>query len=105
MAQALLQTLERSARDAGLRHVTAMNVELGPHAGVAPEALAFALQVSGTGTIAEGASVMFSGPGAEETATEQAHEHARHHHDTAVVGDLDTAMESWTVRLTWIEGT
>ena len=109
MAQALVQTVERSARDAGLERVTAMNVELGPHAGVAPGALAFALQLAAEGTVAEGAAVEFSGQGAEPGAAhDHEPEHARAHAPHSHEHDLDNpaaALDGWTVRLAWIEGT
>jgi hypothetical protein len=102
IAQALLATAERAAREAGLEHVRALNVELGPRAGVAPAALSFALQLAADGTLVQGAEVVFSGPGAEPDPGEDV-AHEVHAHDRP--DDSAAALARWTVRLGWIEGT
>lgn len=109
IAQALVSTMEHSARDAGLARVTRLGIELGPSAGLTPDALAFALQVAGQGTLGEGAEVVFSGAGAaldldsEEFGLAHARAHAlagdaapqeggpahRHEHSDAAFGNHD----------------
>jgi hydrogenase nickel incorporation protein HypA/HybF len=91
IARALIETAERSALGAGVRRVRRLNVELGPETGLSPSALALALEVVARGTVAEGAEVSFSGPGA---ALEGDGAH-RHDHDEPRGAD---------VRLTWIDG-
>ena len=108
IAQALVRTAERAAREAGLEHVSAMNVELGPRAGLAPEALAFALRLAVEDTIVRDADVVFSGPGAEvgdEAGAGHDHDQTAHSHNQD--HDLDdlAALDGWSVRLAWIEGT
>jgi hydrogenase nickel incorporation protein HypA/HybF len=92
IAEALIETVERSATETGLRRVRRLNVELGAGAaGLSPSALALALEVVARGTLAEGAEVRFSGPGAVLDA-----EHApAHEHADPVDAD---------VRVAWIEG-
>jgi hydrogenase nickel incorporation protein HypA/HybF len=89
VARALLETVERSAADAGLQRVRRLYVELGADAAVSPAALSFAFAAASRGTLAEGAEVLLSGPGARPEAGQGSH------------GPIlaDTA-----VRLTWIEG-
>jgi Zn finger protein HypA/HybF involved in hydrogenase expression len=103
IAQALVSTIEQAAHEAGLTRVTRMNVELGPQAGVTPDALSFALELAGDGTLTQGAAVVYSGPGAEE----HDHDHEEHEHTHTHEAGLSPAeaMERWTVRLAWIEGT
>jgi hydrogenase nickel incorporation protein HypA/HybF len=92
IAQKLVSVAEGAARQAGLRRIQRMGVELGADAGLAPDALGFAFEVVARGTLAEGAALAFSGPGAEAAmaGVEHAHDHA----------DERRA----DVRLTWIEG-
>jgi Zn finger protein HypA/HybF involved in hydrogenase expression len=110
IAHALVQTVEHAARDAGIGHVTRMNVELGLGAGVTPDALAFALELARDGTVAQDAEVVYTGPGAAlhedhpHDHDDHEHEHA-HDHTHDADEDPSAAMERWTVRLAWIEGT
>jgi Zn finger protein HypA/HybF involved in hydrogenase expression len=104
IARALLDTVEHAAHDAGLQRVTRLNVELGEHAGVAPEALSFALELARAGTVAEGAEVIYTGPGAEEDP-DHGHDHEREHsHEADEALSHAQTLENWTVRLAWIEG-
>jgi hydrogenase nickel incorporation protein HypA/HybF len=89
IALALIETAERSAAGAGLRRVRRLHVELGAGAGLSPSALALALEAVARGTLAEGAEVRFSGPGAAREADEA------HGHADPVGAD---------VRLAWIDG-
>ena len=69
---------------------------------MAPEALSFALQLAADGTLVQGAKVVFSDPGAEANAGADT-EHEAHALDRP--DDSAAALERWTVRLAWIEGT
>jgi Zn finger protein HypA/HybF involved in hydrogenase expression len=102
IARALLETVEHAALDAGLERVTRLNVELGENAGVAPEALSFAMDLARAGTIAEGAEVVYTGPGADEY--EHSHEQEHSHEADDALSHAE-ALQKWTVRLAWIEGT
>ena len=96
VAQSLLATAERSAREAGLARVTRLRVELGPGAGLLPEALTQALEVVARDTLAAGAQVEVGGPGAGEAngGDPGAHDDAAWHAATA----------RGAIRLAWIEG-
>jgi hydrogenase nickel incorporation protein HypA/HybF len=94
VARALIETAERSAAQAGLRRVRRVNVELGAAAGLAPAALALALEVVARGTAVEGDEVTFSGPGAAAAG----HDEREHAHDHPLDAD------ALGVRLTWIDG-
>ena len=97
IAQALNETAARAAAAYGLSRVRRMNVELSADAGLAPDALLFALTLVGRGTPAEGAVVLFSGPGAAAEGPDDEHPHE--HTPEEIAGSLDTA-----VRLVWIDG-
>ena len=97
IAHSLLRTTEAAAREAGLRRVTRMNVELGARAGLSPHALAFALDLARAGSLAADAEIVYSGPGAEAGDEYGGHGHDDKPHDHDA---LDT-----DVRLAWIEGT
>lgn len=58
IAADLLATVERVAREHGGRRVRRVDVVVGDLAGVDADALAFAFEVVGRGTLAEGASVV-----------------------------------------------
>ena len=96
IAETLLATAERSARAAGLARVTRLRVELGPGAGVLPEALTQALDVVARDTLAAGAQVEVGGPGAGDAngGDPGAHDDAAWH----------AAAARGAIRLAWIEG-
>jgi Zn finger protein HypA/HybF involved in hydrogenase expression len=95
IAQTLLATAERSAREAGLARVTRLRVELGPGAGVLPEALTQALDVVARGTVAAGARIEIGGAGAGATSDQPVA------HDDA---SWPAAAARGAIRLAWIEG-
>jgi Zn finger protein HypA/HybF involved in hydrogenase expression len=98
IARALISTAEDSARAAGLVRVTCLQVELGHDAGVTPAALAFALDVVGQGSLAEGSAIVFSGPGASDvTSADQDQDHDHDHLE-------DGGTHHGAIRLVWIEG-
>ena len=86
IAETLVRQAAQAARDAGMARIRRLNVEMGPRAGLSRECLGFALGVVARGTAAEGAEVVFSGPGAAADDVEHSHD-----------GPSD-------VQLTWIDG-
>jgi len=95
VAQTLLATAERAAREAGLARVTRLRVELGTGAGVLPEALTQALDVVARDTLVAGARMEIGGAGAGEASGDP------HAHDDAA---WRAAAARGAIRLAWIEG-
>jgi hypothetical protein len=96
VAQTLLATAERAAREAGLARVTRLRVELGRGAGVLPEALTQALDVVARDTLVAGAQVEIGGAGAGTADGDD-----RAAHDDAA---WRAAAARGAIRLAWIEG-